>query len=347
VKIPLLNDLERYYRRDIQKFINNVLPYGIVCKMNAKKEALKTSKINTITIQSSDTPKIYNSENKLMNIFFIKDDVFAHVPYAVSGSGRFPKNILWDRFNFNLNTHFYTNSNVLNTAGSPDKRYAWFIESETIAPNDFKIFKERRGVNKDFDLIFTHSEKMLDKYENARFVPGSGVWFGGIGGGQMKEDAYMHKTKNISMVSSDKTMCELHSVRINLAHKLKQNNNVDLMGTFAGGPFINIADSLTNYRYSIVMENNITSVYFTEKIMNCFASMTIPVYLGATKIDKFFNPNGIIQFGLSDIDNIDKILNQCTEEDYINRLNAMKDNYNRVQKYLTLEDYIYDNYLKT
>ena len=74
--------------------------------------------------------------------------------------------------------------------------------------------------------------------------------------------------------------------------------------------------------------------------------MTVPIYLGATKIDKFFNPDGIIQISLNDLDNIDKILLQCNEEDYMNRLSAVKDNYNRVQNYLNIEDYIYTNYLK-
>ena len=57
----------------------------------------------------------------------------------------------------------------------------------------------------DFSKIFTHSEKLLSRFSNACFIPGSCVWYGGkMGGGHMCELQHEKKTKNISMVSSSK-----------------------------------------------------------------------------------------------------------------------------------------------
>ena len=67
-------------------------------------------------------------------------------------------------------------------------------------------------------------------------------------------------------------------------------------GTFNNDKgFVNINNTLTRYRYSIAIENDVTSYFFTEKITNCFASLTIPIYLGASCVDKFFNKDGIIK----------------------------------------------------
>ena len=81
--------------------------------------------------------------------------------------------------------------------------------------------------------------------------------------------------------------------------------------------------------------------------MNCFAAQTIPIYLGATEINKFFNAGGIITFKLEDVDHFEDILKQCTEKEYERRLPAIIDNYNRViNNYDNSIDYIYSNYLQ-
>ena len=48
--------------------------------------------------------------------------------------------------------------------------------------------------------------------------------------------------------------------------------------------------------YSIVIENSKYSHYFTEKILDCFISGTVPIYWGSPSISRFFNEKGIIQF---------------------------------------------------
>ena len=71
--------------------------------------------------------------------------------------------------------------------------------------------------------------------------------------------------------------------------------------------------------------------YFTEKILDCFATYTIPIYYGCPNIGDFFNIDGIIVFDTVD-DLINKV-NHLTEEDYYSRKNAMKDNYDRENLY--------------
>ena len=46
-----------------------------------------------------------------------------------------------------------------------------------------------------------------------------------------------------------------------------------------------------------------------------------------------------------DLDSIEKVLKQCTVEEYERRIPAILDNYGRVQKYLNMQDYLYEQYL--
>jgi hypothetical protein len=61
--------------------------------------------------------------------------------------------------------------------------------------------------------------------------------------------------------------------------------------------------------------------------------------MGTPKVVEYFNSDGIIFFdGTFD-------LSQLTEELYYSKMDAIKDNYDRVQKYSILDDWIFENYL--
>ncbi|GHU16887.1 hypothetical protein FACS1894163_07080 [Spirochaetia bacterium] len=140
-------------------------------------------------------------------------------------------------------------------------------------------------------------------------------------------------------------MVPLHHYRNSIAMLCKKQYLADTYGAFDGGRYFDyIEEPFQDYRFSIVVENEITPYGFTEKITNCFAAMTIPVYLGATKIGKLFNPDGIIQFNQHD--DIETVLKQCTKEFYEERIPAIIDNFNRVNSDKSSSDILYEKYLK-
>ena len=269
-----------------------------------------------------------------MSIFFIRDSHFAH-----DGSGPRSKYFIWDRFNIGLETHFYTHNCMLETMGKPSRKYGWLIESESICPEDYSIFLKHKGLEKDFNNIFTFSEKILDSIPNARFVPFSMAPLV-----SSDEKQYLKKSRNISVIASGKDMCELHRFRNYLALTCRNMALADTFGKYCGGGYFQNHEPFFDYRFSIVVENNISAYYFTEKITTCFSTMTIPVYLGATKISNYFNPDGIIIF--SQQEDIEQILEKCTKQGYENRLPAVIDNYNRIMTYRNVFDKMYEDYLK-
>jgi regulator of sigma D len=109
-------------------------------------------------------------------------------------------------------------------------------------------------------------------------------------------------------------------------------------------PIDDKSESLTPYRFSIVIENDKSPHYFSEKIVDCLLCGTVPIYWGADKIGEYFNTNGF--FVINSIDDINDILPKLNEKTYNNMLPFVEENYKIASQYLTVEDYMYNKYLK-
>lgn len=286
----------------------------------------------------STMPKIYNEEGRLLETYFIRNRHSQHAPYGHEG-----KYFFWDRYNYGLDTHFYGSEAMLHTLGTPRIKYGMLTESKVIVPQEYELFHKHKGLEKDFKYIFTYDDKTLNELENARFYPiAAGIW-----NTEMKENLYRQKENDISILSSDKVMCPLHQFRLELARRCKRENLAHTFGKFDGGSYVRSVDEcLDTFRFSIVIENDISDYYFSERLTSCFAAQTIPVYLGARKIADFFNTDGILFLQDTDLDHAVKVLAQCTEEAYEERLSAVMDNYERVQEYINMQDYLYEHYLQ-
>lgn len=282
-------------------------------------------------------PRIYNAEGQPLETYFIKNRHSQHDPFGHEG-----KYFFWDRYNYGLDTHFYGPESMPKPLGKPLVKYGMLTESRAIVPEDYEVFRKHKGLEKEFRYIFTYDEKILNEVENARFYPvAAGIW-----NAEMKENLYERKTENISILCSDKVMCPLHQFRLELARKCKREQIAHTFGKFDGGSYVKSVDEcLDKFRFSVVIENDITDYYFSERLTSCFASWTIPVYLGARKISDFFNPDGIITLPGTDLEHAAAVLARCTPEVYEERKAAVLDNYNRVQEYKNMQDYLYEHYL--
>jgi len=276
-------------------------------------------------------PEIYDVHGDKMDIYYLRDNHYAHIPHGTPVPTRF----LWDRFDYSLDTHFYANGSFFDLLGDPGRRFALFMEPETICPHDYReLRKHKPFAIENFLKIFTHSERILNEFPNAEFFPVAATpWR--FGGGKQK-------SKNISVVSSEKTMCDLHKLRLEIARKCRDEKLADAYGTFTGTR-CETADYLDNYRYCIMVENEISNYYFTERLTSCFATRTIPIYMGCPNIGKWFNTDGIVTMDSTDaLQKLSLVLSRCNESDYAARLPAIEDNYNRVKEFTNVFDNLYE-----
>lgn len=198
---------------------------------------------------------------------------------------------------------------------------AMLIEPRSIQPDVYKYIEQNHN---KFRVIFTHDSKTI-QLPNARQI-----YFGGV----YPSRSETAKTKNISMCSSNKTMCDLHKQRLEVIKELEKYEGVDTFGTYNGGKFATVDEYLGPYRYSVIMENYIDDLWFTEKICNCFANRTIPIYYGARDITRFFMDKGIFRVDyIEDIYKTVKYLIEFGEYEYETRRKYVEGNRRLVMKY--------------
>lgn len=284
-------------------------------------------------------PNIYNQEGQLLETYFIKNRHSQHAPFGHEG-----KYFFWDRYNYGLDTHFYGPESMPKTLGKPLVKYGMLTESRIIVPQDYEVFHKHKGLEKEFKYIFTYDEQILNAVENARFYPiAAGIW-----NQEMKTGLSEKKDRDVSILSSDKVMCELHRFRLALAKMCKAEGLADTYGRFDGGDYVKSVDeTLDRYRFSFIIENDISDYYFSERLTSCLASQTIPIYVGARKISEFFNTDGMILLEKPDLELAKEALKQCNRQTYEEKLPAVLENYERVQEYRNMQDYLYEHYLCT
>ena len=152
------------------------------------------------------------------------------------------------------------------------------------------------------------------------------------------------KTKHISCIASAKGITTGHLFRINCINSIIRNKcNIDLFG-IGIREIRGKLDGLKDYRFSIAIENGMYKNYFTEKILDCFLTGTIPIYYGCPNISDFFNTNGFFTF--NNEHELLEIINKLTIDDYINRLEIIKENFDRANKFWYDNDRFFDKYIK-
>ena len=115
--------------------------------------------------------------------------------------------------------------------------------------------------------------------------------------------------------------------RLEFIKKLNNYKIVDMGGRYnntVGGPVKDKINFLSNYKFSIAMENSKADGYSTEKIIDSFLSGTIPIYYGDYMVDEYINPKAFILI-MGTIDLEQKI-------EFIKRIDNDDELYRRIMK---------------
>lgn len=214
-------------------------------------------------------------------------------------------------------------------------KFLWICESRGIINPQINFFKNNlEKFYSSYKKIFVHDYELLKLGENIEYCPPAAncTWV---------VDRGLHpKTKLVSMVSSGKEMCEGHAFRNNKMREFKEKNYpIDYFGR-AFNPFNRKEDVLKDYYFSITIENEKYSNYYTEKLMDCFATGTIPIYHGTPELGKMFNLDGVIILDESFSFDI------LTPDLYFSKMDAIKENYELCIKHTTSDDFIYERVLE-
>ena len=150
-------------------------------------------------------------------------------------------------------------------------KVAFLLESPLIDKKSYINISNPEIYNK-FDMVLTFDRNLIkinpDKF---KYYPFGGCWI-------YPEDKIIYnKIKNISIVASEKRNTEGHILRHYIINKFR--SSID--GLYGRGyQFVqNKIEALKDYRYSIVIENDNCDAMFSEKIIDCFMSSRMRLFI--------------------------------------------------------------------
>jgi hypothetical protein len=271
-----------------------------------------------------------------METFKIRDHAFAHAKYSTDYQES--KHITWDRGPVTTEDKFvfYTDHAiplVFQETHIQSNKIAWLLEPVEIQRETYEFVRSNHQL---FNMVLSHNlEFVIDIQKlgtDSIWVPFGGCWI------KPEDQKIYEKSEMISMIASGKAMTPNHQMRHSVIQKCLSQLTVRGRGYV---PVDYKLDVLKDFRFHVVIENGNQMGWFTEKLMDCFMTGTIPIYLGDPLIRETFHEEGmIICYNEQQI--IDAI-NLVTPEMYEERLEHIKNNYEIAKKYLIAEDYIYEN----
>lgn len=183
-----------------------------------------------------------------------------------------------------------------------------------------------RLIGRRFHRVFTHYSGLLRQLPNARFM---------AHGGNRIDPPYHRnheKTKRISLVASRMKRADGHRLRHRIAQWSTVNSpDLALMGR-GYREIHNKIEAHGNYLFSVVIENSRSPGYFTEKLIESFSTMCLPIYWGAPDISHFFDHRGMII--CSNEREIKSAILKLSQKDYLIRREFLEINFNLAMRYL-------------
>lgn len=249
--------------------------------------------------------------------------------HSISTNDLPPKNVEWVK-DGSAQISIHIDNGLLLSTNPKTKNYGWLCESKTIIPNIYDWCKKNIELLKHkFIKVFTHDYELCKLSDIFQLTYCSAKSY-------FEHGEIYPKSKLVSMIASNKVMCNEHVFRQQMIKKFAKH--CDHFGR--GYRYLaNKKDGLRDYCFSFAIENATYPNMFTEKITDCFMSGTIPIYYGISNIGDYFNKEGIIildeNFRIEDL----------SFDLYYSKIESVKDNFSRSIDFPLAEDYIFNTFI--
>jgi len=247
----------------------------------------------------------------------------------------------WDVESYSKNLKLDINGKFDIFIPSPKKEGMINIYFDATEPAEMKkilygIDQEKiLSILNDYDIIVTHTESYLNRFPSkCIFFPTGGLWV--TERNEVKEDSISFMTTKKLMTIGQKLRSEIYHRENELSYKKRfyESKRIPVGNKFPELPDGNKA-CLFNSAFSIIVENQIEKNYFSEKIIDCIWSKSIPIYCGCPNIGDFFDERGILKF--SSFDELKTTVQNLSYDDYLSRIPYLEDNFKKCHAYYPFE----------
>lgn len=176
-----------------------------------------------------------------------------------------------------------------------------------------------------FDLILSYDPRILALPNAVEFCPVAS-W--------ISPDIVLDKINQISYMMSSKVYTPAHRMRFMILRRfghLKTVGNFDFF-MYRSPPRIPVKDPyFAQAKFNIACENDIIPNMYTEKLLDCFVTRTVPIYFGCTNLEKYFDVRGVLRFNT--VEELENILNTIQPDDYDRMQPHIEENYQRAMPF--------------
>lgn len=138
------------------------------------------------------------------------------------------------------------------------------------------------------------------------------------------------KTKMLSTITSDMQWLKGHRLRFGFVKTLSEELELDWYGRGVK-PLEDKWDGLAPYKYSLTIENFRSNYYWTEKLIDCFLTWTVPLYHGCPRIGEYFPERSLVPIDVSKPEEARRVIREVLDEDdYESRLEALTEARRRI-----------------
>tara|TARA_R100000406_G_scaffold44731_1_gene30054 strand:- start:14097 stop:14951 length:855 start_codon:yes stop_codon:yes gene_type:complete len=199
----------------------------------------------------------------------------------------------------------------------------------------------------DFQLIVTRRPELLEYPQSEKLIAGA-CWLSD----EYRNNPNVNKEPSVSFTNTNKCMVYPWGFADGYDHRHSITRDWNELQTLSNLPlhFYNSRkfpcplegmeikfldehskDSCMNHMFHIAVENAQSPNYITEKLIDCLAAKTIPIYYGCYNIHEYFDIDGILQFHTRD--QLIDILQNLTPEMYEERKKVIDKNYELSKKW--------------
>ncbi len=251
---------------------------------------------------------------------------------------------LWNytpTFQFEKQVEIFIDNFIVNPI--PQDTIRIIILQEPYLINNFTFFINNPAYDNYYTYIFTYDKNILATHPKAKLFLGINGWV---------KDFNIEKKFGVSTLIGGKSSPNLEGYK--LRHEIYNRENEiqipkDIYLSSHYKLNVDYSNKLILYddksimfdnQFHVTIENTSMDNMFTEKLIDCFQSKTIPIYYGCPNIGEYFNTNGIIQ--INSITEAISEINKLTPEYYLEKLEYIEENYNKSMKYLSYDNLLYN-----
>ena len=158
--------------------------------------------------------------------------------------------------------------------------------------------------------ICTHNKSIFNNKDAIFFEEPNYMFYGGRGDegwdiNNINKMNFDNKSKDLSIIVTKRGnhwgAVNIYDQRVALGDALTKYNDIDIYGTLwennnqnIHGETWNKFVGLSDYKFSVALENTSENNYITEKFYDCLLTNTIPIYHGAPNVSDYFDLNGFV-----------------------------------------------------